>query len=130
MCILVYDAAKSDFYLFQDGTDLVQHVNNRFKAATNSVQPYMLYLQVAGTFCIVVDCEIICLPPTAGIADAFDVLFKTYFVMNVSYPLSLCFFYNFMETEIYETSPSTAYPSVVSLINTLENHVVRDSDDE
>ena len=82
-------------------------------------------------FVVTVDSESISLPLNATIIDAFDILFKVFFVMNVEFPKSLKFFYDFLETQVYETSTNVPYPSVVTFSNALRDYVERsESEDE
>lgn len=64
---------------------------------------------------------------------AFDLLFKIYFVLNVSYPIGLQNFYNFVEHYLYDLGTETR--SVVTSLhinltnfNRMDN-AVRDEDD-
>jgi len=112
---------KLSSFSFQSGTDIPSFFADAADNRGVSVQPYLIYIKESKQFLVAEDRETLCLSPSATIIDAFDILFKVHYVMNVDYPKSLVFFYDFMDTQVYETAAKVPYPSVVSFVNAIEN---------
>jgi hypothetical protein len=68
------------------------------------MQPYIMCIrgQQTTTFFVQGDGWFLELPHRATLVAAFDLLFKTYQILHISYPVSLLHFFNFIESFIYE----------------------------
>lgn len=82
-------------------------VANKRKDAAQPIQPYILALvpdkHVVKMF-VVADSEI-CELQTVSILQALDLLFKTFIVFNVHYPLGWKHFWELVEHGVFKISP-------------------------
>ncbi|XP_036138784.1 uncharacterized protein LOC118644388 isoform X3 [Monomorium pharaonis] len=112
--------------IFPEGTNLPYTEQNLRTETDGNVQPYIMCIlgQEKNTFFVQGDGWFFMLPHRATPIAAFDLLFKLYQVLHVSYPLSLLNFYNFIESFIYliNVNPSNTVSSLhINICNVVED---------
>lgn len=103
-------------FVLQEGTNLPHTEKNLRTEANGNMQPYIMWIQgqQRTTFFVQSDGWFFVLQYLATRIVAFDLLFKLYQVLDVSYPPSLLNFYNFIESFLYEINinPSSVVSSL------------------
>ncbi|XP_071649997.1 uncharacterized protein [Temnothorax longispinosus] len=102
--------------ILPEGTNLPHTEKTLRTEANGNIQPYIMCIrgQQRATFFVQGDGWFLNLPHRATSIAAFDLLFKLYQVLHVSYPPSLLNFYNFIESFVYEINvqPSSIVSSL------------------
>ena len=99
---------KSMFYFcsFQEGTNLPQCVKDGCAGVSTNIQPYIVCVKGQNnenSFFVQRDGWFV-KPHNWNPVTDFDLLFKTYFALNLYYPGGLNNFYNFIEPYLYDLS--------------------------
>ena len=106
--------------MFQEGTDIESFGKDLRKKTGVAKQPHIIFVEGPNTFFVGLDSHLVEMPAQAKISDAFDILFKSFYVFNAQYPKGLCFFYDFMDHEIYGVSKEKPYNTVTSFMTNLK----------
>ncbi|KAJ8668654.1 hypothetical protein QAD02_010317 [Eretmocerus hayati] len=85
-------------------TDPRVFVESLRKAGKSKIQPYLLVLgnETMPFYFVVAENAIFSRKDTTNLISAFDLLFKVFQVFNLQYPAELDYFYEFIESSVYE----------------------------
>lgn len=91
--------------MLQSGTDPSVQAQVKRDEATYPVQPYVMAVgspnSISKMFIVVGDTRLFELPRNASVTNALDLLFKTFFVANLFYPLGWKNVLRFLQVHIY-----------------------------
>ena len=90
----------------KEGTNLDDCIRRTQAAALTNVQPYIICVTngQTHTYFIQGDGWILHRHDKTTIISSFDLLFKLFYTLNLSYSAPLMYFFNFFEVFIYKTS--------------------------
>ncbi|XP_067204588.1 uncharacterized protein [Linepithema humile] len=111
------DNARFLLQIIPEGSDVRQFVTSFISSENTNVQPFIVCVRGSrkNKYFVQGDGWLIEVPDKADPIVSFDLLFKLFYVLNVSYPVSLNNFFNFIDFYIFKIAKKTS--SVVTSLH-------------
>jgi hypothetical protein len=131
--IYIHCALKLRISLFQEASQIPEILTARIAEAKLNgiqIQPFMLVVGEPSNIVSVVVVIDQTFWATPSIRAAFDMLFKTFFVLNVQYPVPTIKMFSFFQRCVYKISCVTDTTLVKSAVYTVANEINLNVEDE